>query len=64
MDGVLYNIIIEFGVAMKLVRLIKMCFLSQTYSKVLIGKHGLIRFLLRMVYNKEMLYGNCFATLL
>jgi hypothetical protein len=36
---VLYNILIEFGVPMKLVRLIKMC-LSETYStKVRIGKH-------------------------
>jgi hypothetical protein len=34
---VLYNILIEFGVAMKLVRLIKMC-LNETYSKVCIGK--------------------------
>jgi hypothetical protein len=35
---VLYNIPIEFGVPMKLVRLIKMC-LNETYSKVCIGKH-------------------------
>jgi hypothetical protein len=35
---VLYNILIEFGVPMKLVRLIKMC-LNETYSKVLIGSH-------------------------
>jgi hypothetical protein len=35
---VLYNILIEFGVPMKLVRLIKMC-LNETYSKVRIGKH-------------------------
>jgi sorting nexin-29 len=35
---VLYHILIEFGVPMKLVRLIKMC-LNETYSKVLIGKH-------------------------
>jgi hypothetical protein len=34
---VLYNIVIEFGVPMKLVRLIKMC-LNETYSKVRIGK--------------------------
>jgi hypothetical protein len=34
---VLYNILIEFGVPMKLVRLIKM-FLSETYSKVRVGK--------------------------
>jgi hypothetical protein len=35
---VLYNILIEFGVPMKLVRLIKMC-LNEIYSKVRIGKH-------------------------
>jgi hypothetical protein len=35
---VLYNILIEFGIFMKLVRLIKMC-LNETYSKVHIGKH-------------------------
>jgi hypothetical protein len=35
---VLYNILIEFGVPMKLVRLIIMC-LNETYSKVRISKH-------------------------
>jgi hypothetical protein len=35
---VLYNILIELGAPMKLVRLIKMC-LSETYSKARIGKH-------------------------
>jgi hypothetical protein len=35
---VLYNILIEFAVLMKLVRLIKIN-LNQTYSKVYIGKH-------------------------
>jgi hypothetical protein len=33
-----YNIFIEFGSSIKLVRLIKMC-LTKTYSKVQIGKH-------------------------
>jgi hypothetical protein len=35
---VLYNILIEFGVPMRLVRLIKMCF-NETYSEVRISKH-------------------------
>jgi uncharacterized protein VirK/YbjX len=35
---VLYSILTEFGVSMKLVMLIKMC-LNETYSKVHIGKH-------------------------
>jgi hypothetical protein len=34
----LHSILIEFGVPMKLVRLMKMCF-YETYSKVHIGKH-------------------------
>jgi hypothetical protein len=34
---VLYSILIEFGVPLKLVRLIKMC-LNETYNKVHIGK--------------------------
>jgi hypothetical protein len=45
---VLYNILIEFGVPMKLVRLIKMC-LNETYSKVCIGKHLSHKLLSRMV---------------
>jgi hypothetical protein len=35
---VLYNILFEFGIPRKLVRLIKMC-LNETYSKIRIGKH-------------------------
>jgi len=34
----LYNILIEFGITMKLVRLVKMC-LDETYSRVQVGKH-------------------------
>ena len=35
---VLYNILIEFGIPMKLVRLINMC-LSETYGRVRVGKN-------------------------
>jgi hypothetical protein len=35
---VLYNILIEFGIPMKLVELIRMC-LNKTYSRVQIDKH-------------------------
>jgi hypothetical protein len=44
---VLYNILLEFGVPKKLVRLIKTC-LNETYGKVSIGKFCLINFLFRM----------------
>jgi hypothetical protein len=39
----LYNILIEFGIPLKLVRLIKMC-LNETYSRVRVGKHLSDRF--------------------
>ena len=32
------NILLEFGIPMKLVRLVKMC-LTETYSRVLVGKN-------------------------
>jgi len=35
---VLYNILIEFGIQVKLVTLIKMCF-NETYGRVQVGKH-------------------------
>jgi len=34
----LYNILIEFGISMKLVRLVKVC-LTGTYSRVRVGKN-------------------------
>jgi hypothetical protein len=35
---VMYNILIEFGIPIKLVRLIKMC-LNEIYCRVQVGKH-------------------------
>jgi len=34
----MYNILIEFGISMKIERLIKMC-LMETHSRVWVGKH-------------------------
>jgi hypothetical protein len=34
----LYNILIEFAIPMKPVRLVKMC-LNETYGRVWVGKH-------------------------
>ena len=56
----LYNILIEFGIPMKLVRLIKMC-LTETYSRVRVGKH--LSDMSPMVSNNKMLYRHCFSTL-
>jgi hypothetical protein len=36
--GILYDILIEFGIPMKVVRVIKMC-LNETCSSVWVGKH-------------------------
>jgi hypothetical protein len=44
---VLYNIFIEFGIPLKLVRLIKI-FLNETYGRDQVGKH-LVGYLLRVV---------------
>ena len=43
---VLYNILIEFGIPMKLIRLIKR-YISETYIRVRVGKHLSDMFLIR-----------------
>jgi len=45
----LYNILIEFGIPMELVRLIKMC-LNETCSRVHVGKHVSDMFPIRNEY--------------
>jgi hypothetical protein len=59
----LYNILIEFGIHMKLVRLIKMS-LNETYSRVQVGKHLSHTFPVKNGLKREMLYRHCFSTLL
>jgi hypothetical protein len=58
---VLYNILIEFCVSIKLVRLIKMC-LNETYSKVRMGKHLSESFPIQNGLKQEMVCHHCFST--
>jgi hypothetical protein len=44
---VFYNIFIEFGIPMKLVRLIKMC-LTETYGRVQVGKNRVNQYGLKL----------------
>jgi hypothetical protein len=60
---VVYNILFEFGIPMKVVRLVKMC-LNETYSRVRVGKHLSDTFPIKNGLKKEMLYRHCFSTLL
>jgi len=60
---VFYNILIAFGIPIKLVMLIKRVWLKPTEESVCV-RICLMCFLLRMVENKEMLYRHCFSTLL
>jgi hypothetical protein len=57
---VLYNILIDFGVSIKLIRLIEMC-LNETYSEVCICTHLCDTF---SIQNKEILYCHYFLILL
>jgi hypothetical protein len=59
----LYNILIEFSIPMKVVRLVKMC-LNETYSRVRVGKLLSDIFPIKNDLNTEMLYRHCFSILL
>jgi len=60
---VLLNILIEFGVHTKMVRLMKMC-LDETYSGVWVGKHLSGMFSIKNIFKKEKLRTHCFSSLL
>jgi hypothetical protein len=55
---ILYNVIIEFGIPMKLVRLMNI-YLNVTYGKVQ-AKKRLIHFIFRTAGSKEMLCYHCY----
>jgi hypothetical protein len=60
---VLYNILIEFGVPLKLVRLIKMC-LCEAYSKVRVGKYLSDNFPIQNGLKQENALRHCLSNLL
>jgi hypothetical protein len=60
---VIYNILIEFGIPMRLVGLIEMC-LTETYSRVRVDKNLSDIFPIRNGLKKEVLYCHCFSSLL
>jgi hypothetical protein len=59
----LYNIVIEFGIPRKLVRLIKMC-LAETYNRVRVGRNLSDRYSIRNVLKQGDVYRHCCLTLL
>jgi hypothetical protein len=59
----MYNILIEFGILTKLVRLIKMC-LNETYIKVRVGKNLSDMFPIRNGLKKGDAVSPLFVTLL
>jgi hypothetical protein len=60
---ILYNILIEFGVPVENIRIIKM-YLEETYVKFLIDKYLSDAFPIKNYLKKEMLCRKCFSTLL
>jgi hypothetical protein len=57
---VLYNILLEYGIPKKLVRLIKMC-LNETYSKVHIDKLLSDKFPIQNGLKQGDVYRHCFS---
>jgi hypothetical protein len=60
---VLYNILLEFAISKKLVRLMKTS-LKETYSKVRVGKFLCDKFPIQIGLKQEMLFRHCFSILL
>jgi len=60
---VLCNILIEYGIPAQLVRIIKMS-LTETYSRVRVGKNLSGMFPIMNGLKYETLYRHCFSTLL
>jgi hypothetical protein len=60
---VVYKILIQFEVPMKIIRLIKIR-LNETYSEARIGKNLSNNFPIQNAQNKEMPYRHCFSTLI
>ena len=58
----MYNVLIDFDIPMKMVRIIKMC-LNEPYSTVRVGKRLSDIFPIKNGLNKEMIYHHCFSTL-
>jgi hypothetical protein len=59
----LYNILIDFDIHMRPVRLIKMC-LHETYSGVWVGQHLSDMFPIKNVLKQIMFYRHCFSKLI
>ena len=59
----MHNILIESGIPMKLVRLMKIC-LTETYGTVRESKNLSDMFPIRNGLKQEMLYHHCFSNLL